>query len=136
MAIRDNITIEEGATFVRDYQWEQPTVDNPQVGNDAHWEPVDLTGFSAMAEIRDRPGGNLLLRIDSADVGGIELEPEDDEGQPRKGVVRVRIGATRTEGLSGGGVWDLELHLDADPDSVVRLVEGSVTISPEVTRHA
>lgn len=99
--------------------------------------PVDLTGWSARAQLRRTWGGEIWLSLTNTD--GITLT---DTG----GVV-VDIPAAVTEDpawntrlkVTGGepqarGVWDLEL---INPDGhVTRLVQGTVTVSPDVTREA
>lgn len=98
--------------------------------------PVDLTGYSARAQLRRAVGRDVWL--DMTDQDRISL---DDEGW-----VKVSIPAVVTEPVEWNrysklvdgkpvptGVWDLEL---VDPDGgVVRFVEGTVTVCPDVTRN-
>jgi hypothetical protein len=49
------------------------------------------------------------------------------------GTITLEIDAVTTAGLvAGRGVWDLEVVFS--PTDVTRLLEGSCTITPEVTR--
>lgn len=85
--------------------------------------PVDLSGWSARGQIRRSPGGELW----------VELQPTLDS----EGVVSFSIGHAVTEDAAwdrrSSGVWDLEL---IDPDGkVTRFVEGTVTVSHDVTRN-
>lgn len=97
--------------------------------------PVDLTDWSARAQLRRKVGGDIWL--DLTDANGIALTAD--------GIVTVTIDHATTEapawnaysrltadGPQALGVWDLEL---ISPDGrVVRLVQGTVTVSPDVTR--
>ena len=97
--------------------------------------PVDLTDWSARAQLRRKVGGDIWL--DLTDTDGIALTAD--------GLVTVTIDHTTTEdpawnaysrvtsdGPQTLGVWDLEL---ISPDGrVTRLVQGTVTVSPDVTR--
>lgn len=96
---------------------------------------VDLAGWTARAQLRRKVGGDVWLNL--TDEDGITLGAD--------GAVTIHIDDTTTEDtrwngysrITDGepqplGVWDLEL---ADPTGyVVRLVEGTVTVSPDVTR--
>lgn len=97
--------------------------------------PVDLTGWVARAQLRKRVGGDVWLTLTNGD--GISLNSD--------GVVVVSIPAAVTESVEWNGyarlvagkpvpsgVWDLEL---VDPaGGVVRFVQGTVTVCPDVTR--
>lgn len=95
---------------------------------------VDLTGWSARAQIRQRPGGSLWVSLtsDSPTVRGSFLALDAD------GYVTVHLHHVETEQpewntpARAQGAWDLEL---VDPTGeVVRLVMGSVFVSADVTR--
>ena len=92
--------------------------------------PIDLTGCSARMQVReDVESGAVLLALSSAPAPGsghIALGGAE-------GIVDMHIDATLTAGLRwSGGVWDLEVVM-ANGD-VIRLAEGSISVSPEVTR--
>ena len=93
----------------------------------AESDPVDITGYSARSQIRNRVGGDVWCEFLSTD-GTIELGGAE-------GTIIVHLDHTVTEGWDDSqrkGVWDLEL---LDPSgSPVRFAEGSVTVSPDVTR--
>ncbi|SDH19003.1 hypothetical protein SAMN05421505_112112 [Sinosporangium album] len=78
-------------------------------------------------EVRDRIGGALLYRLDTANgritIGGTT------------GQITLSIPDTVTSAWTWrAGVYDLEL---VAPDArVVRLIEGTVTVRPEVTTGA
>lgn len=87
---------------------------------------IDLTGWSAKAQLRASAGGPLWCTLTSSTGGGITLDSS--------GNVAVTISHTVSAGLASldHGVWDLLLTDTAG--TVVRLVEGKVTIDHAVTR--
>ena len=97
--------------------------------------PVDMTGWTARMQIRRKVGGAVWLDLTHTD--GIALGPD--------GSITVAIPHTVTEApawdgyskLVDGeptalGVYDLEL-IDST-GSVTRFLQGTVTVSPDVTR--
>ena len=97
---------------------------------------VDLSTWSAHAQLRTRVGGAVWLDLTSPE--GIVLDAN--------GSITVLIGHEITEDPAWNayakldpktgrpvpsGVWDLELT----DTKVVRFVEGRVTVSPDVTRE-
>lgn len=110
-----NITIEQGATFTLRIQWLDPNDD-----------PIDLTGYSARMQIRPyAESDQVFLTIDTDSNGGITIESDWE--------ISIEIPATETETLNQYcGVYDLEL--ESITGVVTRLLQGKVTISPEVTR--
>jgi len=51
------------------------------------------------------------------------------------GTVDLWVGATETTDFTWeSGVWSLEIQYAAGPDYVDRLIEGSISVSPEGTR--
>ena len=112
------ITIYQGATFKHSFQWKYgETAETAQ--------PVDLTGATARAQIRKQYSSSTpYVSFTSAD-GEITLDAQ--------GNIEVSVGPEKTAlAPAGGAVWDLEIEwLDGD---VCRLLQGKVTVSPEVTR--
>jgi hypothetical protein len=114
--------IEKGATFRYTLTWQ----------NGEPPAPVDLASYTARMQIR-APGS-------ASGVNGgavlIELTTENSrialQGGGELGRIDLHLTATDTETLAGiRGVYDLELVQGVD---VTRLLEGEVTLSPEVTR--
>jgi hypothetical protein len=103
------LRIDAGATFIRQFE---VLVDN---------EPVDLTGYSALFQIRLKPNTDLVL----------ETEPEIDF---ETATVSLVLTAAETSFLTAKlYVYCLELiHVSDEP--VIRLVGGNCLISPEVVR--
>ncbi|MEQ4716096.1 hypothetical protein [Nonomuraea sp. B19D2] len=112
MAVVYRLTLDQGATFRRVLRWLKGE------------SPVDLTGFSARMEIRDKAGGSLLYRLDTTN-GGISLGGAE-------GTVILHLPAATSAAWSWRtGVYDLEL-IEPNGD-VTRLIQGGVQINPEVT---
>lgn len=87
--------------------------------------PIDLTGYSARMQIRLNHASDTIILDLPGDDGDILLGTDE-------GVIQVDIPASVTEALPAvKGVYDLELITGT---YVERLLEGSVVITPEVTR--
>lgn len=89
-------------------------------------EPVDLTGWSARAQFRTAYDGELVFDLTSEDDGGITL---NNEGE----IVLTLTNAQTAEAEAGRGVWDIELV--SPSGQVMRLAQGRMVITPEVTRE-
>lgn len=115
-AFKFRLEIDQGATFRRRFVWKTGT---PPV-------PVDLTGCTARMQIRpDITSDEVLVEL-TTENGGITLGDAD-------GTIDLYISAEDTAKVEAAiGVYDLEL-VTADGD-VDRVLSGTVTISPEVTR--
>lgn len=80
---------------------------------------IDLTGYTARMEIRAKPGGPLRATPTLAVTDAVA------------GTITAYLRAEETAAFSWrDGVYDLEV---AAGDVVLRLFEGSVSVSPEVT---
>lgn len=119
-AIREDIVIEQGADFSKGFQV-----------NDADGNPFDLTGAQGRAQVRktysdkkvllefdidiDGPLGQIFMRADAVQTSELPV-----------------LKAKSYEKALTSYTWDLELVL---PDErTIRLFEGVVKVSPEVTR--
>jgi len=113
---RYNFTIEQGATFRRVFTW---------FLDEAMSDEQDLTtGWTAELQIRDESGAVV---VQMADGDGISL------GSISPGAIECRLEAAETADLAqttNPHVYDLLLH---DGTTSVRLVQGAVTVSPQVT---
>lgn len=108
-----NLEMWQGATFEVTWTWWATDV-----------TPMNLTGYTAHAQVRSAESDDLL--IDLKDGAGITLGGA-------LGTVKLAMAATDTATVPGGlGKWDIELT--APNAEVYRLLEGSFTIYPEVTR--
>ena len=90
------------------------------------YTPVDLTGYSARMDIKDRIGGTVLLPLTSgAPDNRIVLNAAEN-------TITVTITAVDTAALDfTKGVYDLELV--APTMAVTTIYSGTVTITKEVT---
>lgn len=80
---------------------------------------IDLTGYTGLAQIRDRAGGTLL-----AEITVVIADPES-------GDLVISLTASQTRALPASAVWDLEL--DAGESSTHTIVYGVVVVTPDVT---
>jgi len=115
-AAQYNLALEQGATFRLTITW----TDNASA-------PIDLTGAHAHMQIRTQHAntdtGSPLIDID--DTSGITL------GGPA-GTIEILIDETLTAPLTvSNALYDLYITMpNGDRD---RILEGSVTIDPQVT---
>lgn len=118
-AAKLKLVIEQGATFRKTLTWKAGTPATP----------VDLTGCTARMHIRAViTDATPLLSLTTED-GGITLGGT-------AGTIVLYIRPTVTEDITWTtAVYDLEIVFPAAPEpDVRRLVHGTVTVTPEVTR--
>jgi len=109
------LEIAQGATFSRAISYLQ-----------ANGSPRDLTDYTARMQIRTAVGGDLIVELNTEN-GGIIIEG-------LLGRVTMTMGSAETAALPATtGVFDLELSSPDATPVVTRLLEGTVTITPEVT---
>lgn len=109
------LTIYQGATFRRRLRW-----------MDAARQPIDLTGCTARMQIREEVDATAVLL-------GLTTENARIALGGAAGTIDLTIAATDTAALTWpAGVWDLEIVHPGG--AVTRLAQGSVVVSPEVTR--
>jgi hypothetical protein len=115
-AAKYDFEIEQGATFRL-----------PMVWRDAEGDPIDLSGYAARMQVRGKIGDDdFLFEATSGPDGGIVIDPV-------AGSIVVEISAVDTAAIHWRrGVYDLEI--EAPDGFVTRLVQGAVSVSPEVTR--
>jgi hypothetical protein len=131
-----NLCIDQGATFSRVFLW---TVGGCTCGTGycsgtcgcsssscAGGTPVDLTGFTADMQIRQTVQSSTILYEASTSNGDIVLGGT-------AGTITLTIPASATAGFTWNlGVYDM--NLTSSGGIVTRLIQGAVTVSPEVTR--
>ena len=110
MAIKANLFIDQGATYA-----------TKLVLNDANGAPVDLTGYSASSQIRKH-------YTSSNSVSFTVTMPTPEAG----GVVLSMSANTTANLVAGRYVYDVELTDTAG--RISRIIEGIITVSPNVTR--
>lgn len=108
-------TIYQGATFPKRLTWKSGPVS----------APVDLTGCTARMQVRSSVDSPIVLLSLTTENGGIALGGT-------AGTIDLYVSAADTAAITWrSGVWDLEIvHPGGD---VVRLAQGSISVSPEVT---
>ena len=108
MAAKVNIVIDQGATFNTTY-----TI------HDALDEPIDFTGFTANSQIRKAYSSSNSYTFDVA--------------LSNNGLVTLSMNAATTNSIVAGRyVYDVEVESLSGIRS--RIVEGIVTVTPQVTR--
>lgn len=125
-AAKKNLTIEQGATWRDSYTLLQPAPTGTPI---ADMLPIDLTGYTARMQIRPDYASTTVL---------VELTTENARITitPAAGTIALYISDTDTSALAfadAPAVYDLELVPPA-PGDVIRLLRGTVTLSPEVTK--
>jgi hypothetical protein len=88
--------------------------------------PVDLTGYTARMQIRSNVTASAVLMELTVGNGRIIIDGPE-------GIIRLYVSHTDTTAITWkAGVFDLEL---VEPGGdVVRLIQGTIRCSPEVTR--
>lgn len=99
-AVKRNLYIEQGATFVLHFQWCATTeVDGEQVPGDPH----DLTGWKARMQLRVRPGSDVLVDATTENerivLGAVYDDPAADP-DPTNGRIEIRLSDEDTQALT------------------------------------
>ena len=120
-ALKKDIYVEQGATFSLELVWRHAPADP-----DAEGVPVDLTGASARMQFRRAQQSEVIVEATSSN-GMISLG--DDSG-----TIEIELpGDTTSEFTVKKAKYDLEIEM---PDGRIhRLLEGAVTISPNITQE-
>jgi hypothetical protein len=110
MATTRNLTIDQGTTFSISIEL-----------SDAIDNPLDLTEYTIRAQLRKSYGSNTFTQFSTS------------KGEnPENGVITLSLTSVQTTSLrSGRYVYDIEIQND---DGVTRVLEGIITVTPEVTR--
>jgi hypothetical protein len=112
MATKANIVIDQGTTFSTSV-----TV------SAANGSVLSLSGYTAAAQLRKSYQATNATPFDVTIGSNSEL-----------GVLTLSMPANTTQGLTAGRyVYDLEIY-NSGNTSVIRVVEGIVTVTPGVTR--
>jgi hypothetical protein len=85
--------------------------------DDTRTTPLDLTGASILSQIRNRPGGTLIVTLNCS-----VLLPNN---------IFMAIAAPQCATLPGTGVWDLQVTFPSGDVSTV--LAGTVTSTPDVS---
>lgn len=109
-----DILADQGATFSRNIHWYDPD-----------GTPKNITGYSARMQVRQRyVSTSTILSL---------VSPTDITLGGSAGTIVVTVSATAMADVSSGDyVYDLEMV--SSNGVVTRLLQGSFTVRPEVTR--
>lgn len=109
-----NSVTDQGATFVR------------KITYTICGTPFDFTGWGFRFALKRSFTSAPALEMDTADGDPIIL------GGPL-GTIEFTISAVTMTGLIGTYLWDGEAYDPGDPNTVVKVWRGEVTVRPEVT---
>lgn len=112
-----NFTIEQGSVF-----------NHIIIYRDADGNPVDLTGFTATMQIRQTKEASSVIQELSTSNGFLVLGGVN-------GTITINLPADVSDALDFvWGRYDLELYPNGDTTQAVRLVEGKINLSKQVTQ--
>jgi len=110
---KHNFYCEQGATFSSVLTWK-----------DENGNPINVTGYAAQMQVRSKPCTDAILTLSNTN-GKIALGGA-------LGTITLTLAASETDDLKPGTyIYDLEM---SQSGTVTRLIEGSFTVSPEVTK--
>jgi hypothetical protein len=126
---KQDILIEQGATFRWVITLYNPLLDlggdpvsPPQADEN---NPVDLTGYTARMQVRekvDSPDPMLSISDATGEITGLD----------NTGLIEIEVADEVTSTISKSGVYDLEI--ESAGGIVTRLFQGKARLSKEVTR--
>lgn len=117
MATTPTTVIDSRPTPVDLYLYAGDDVDLNVAVTDTAGTPVDLTGFTASAQIRATADANTSV---------------DFEATLLANAVALHLDGTETTGLPAKAVWDVQIT--SATGAVTTLAAGKVNVYPEVTR--
>lgn len=110
-----NIVADQGATFSRVIIWKDDT-----------GTPVDITGYSARMQVRQRYVSTSTVLSLTSPSSGISLGTTN-------GQIQIVVSASTMAGVDAGD-YRYDLELVSGSGVVTRLLMGSFTVRAEVTR--
>ena len=117
MAVTFNTTIDQGADWFLNFQYKNP-----------NGTPIILTGYSAALQIRTSPLAKTAVLTLESPSDGIVITANT-------GTIAVHATAAQTATITNGKyAYDLEITSPAPENTVTRLVQGTIEVSPQVTR--
>lgn len=109
MATKANLVIDQGSTFSTDLNL-----------TDENGDPLNLSGYTANSQVRK---WYTSTNASATFTTSINVD---------SGVITLSLSANQTSNLiSGRYVYDVEIN---DGSAVSRIVEGIITVTPQVTR--
>jgi len=125
---RYSFTIEQGTTFQLEL-----------IYKDSNLTPVNLTGYSGRMQIRPTVDSNTVyLTLSSslnADGTGLNFSGSSGTNPLSSGSIGIYISSCTSSLLNfTNAYYDLEIYSGSNCPYTVRLIEGQVQLSKEVTR--
>ena len=116
MAVTYNTTIDQGADWFINFTYENPA-----------GTPVNITGYTAALQIRTSPLARTAV-LTLTDGDGITITGAS-------GLIECHATAEQTAAIVNAKyAYDLEITSTAPEYTVTRLVQGTVIVTPQVTR--
>ena len=121
-----NMLTEQGSTLYRVISLEYPDTTDP---TGETYLPWDLDGYTARMQVRRLiEDTNFMIEI-TTENGGIDVEPSGEAGR-----IDLTMTAVQTAALDSDGVYDLEIIDTGATGTVSKVIKGTFTLIPEVTR--
>jgi hypothetical protein len=120
-----NLTCEQGTTFSRLIEIEQPDLDNDPSGQT--YIEFNLVGYQARMQVRRTVDAANYLVYLTSENNGLRVVPGIYENQ-----MQIFMSASVTASITQSGVYDIEII--SSEGVVSRVLQGSFTLIPEVTR--
>ena len=125
---RYSFTIEQGTTFQLEL-----------IYKDSNQTPINLTGYSGRMQIRPTVDSTTVyLTLSSslnADGTGLNFRGSSGTNPPSSGSIGIYIASCTSSLLNfTNAYYDLEIYSGSNCPYTVRLIEGQVQLSKEVTR--
>ena len=120
-----NLTCEQGTTFSRLIEIEQPDLVNDPSGQT--YIEFSLVGYQARMQVRRTVDAANYLVYLTSENNGLRVVPGIYENQ-----MQIFMSASVTASITQSGVYDIEI-IDAE-GTVSRVLQGIFTLIPEVTR--
>ena len=122
-----NMLTEQGSTLYRVLSLEYPDLVGDPSGET--YLPWDLDGYTARMQVRRLiEDVNYMIEI-TTENGGIDVEPLGEQGR-----IDLTMTAVQTAALDSDGVYDLEIIDTGSTGTVSKVIKGTFTLVPEVTR--
>ena len=123
-----NMLTEQGSTLYRVLSLEYPDPTDP---TGETYLPWDLNGYTARMQVRRLIEDAAYMIEITTENGGIVIE---SLGSADKGRIDLLMTDTQTAALDSDGVYDLEIIDTGATGTVSKVIKGTFTLIPEVTR--
>ena len=123
-----NMLTEQGSTLYRVINLEYPDTTDP---SGETYLPWDLNGYTARMQVRRLIEDTAFMIEITTENGGINIEPL---GVADKGRIDLTMTAAQTAALDSDGVYDLEIIDTGGTGTVSKVIKGTFSLIPEVTR--